>query len=185
MAVLDSTTFPSGRRFHRRQRAADLAFAFASTNTSSRFVFIILRGALDGLTAVPPYGDPDYARLSSRARDRRAGNESGAIKLTAFSVFTPTFGSSASRTRARAGGVPRNRQALSGALHFDGQDVLENGSCESARIPERLAQSRARVSASRFRAQGTRRSARPECAARDERARGGVVVVTLEACGVG
>src|SRR5690349_4170054 len=28
-----------------------------------RFVFVLLRGALDGLAAVPPVGDPDYARL--------------------------------------------------------------------------------------------------------------------------
>jgi len=35
----------------------------STANTSSRFVFILLRGALDGLSAVPPYGDHDYARL--------------------------------------------------------------------------------------------------------------------------
>ena len=28
-----------------------------------RFVLVLLRGALDGLAAVPPVGDPDYARL--------------------------------------------------------------------------------------------------------------------------
>src|SRR3569833_1455814 len=38
--------------------------AFARTGSSkSRFVFIIMRGALDGLAAVPPYGDSDYASL--------------------------------------------------------------------------------------------------------------------------
>ncbi len=37
--------------------------AFAGGGTRPRFVFVILRGALDGLTAVPPYGDPHYARL--------------------------------------------------------------------------------------------------------------------------
>jgi len=42
--------------------AARYAFA-APAATPSRFVFIILRGALDGMSAVPPYADPDYARL--------------------------------------------------------------------------------------------------------------------------
>ena len=36
---------------------------FAYTGGSSRLVIVILRGALDGLAAVPPYGDPDYASL--------------------------------------------------------------------------------------------------------------------------
>ena len=36
---------------------------FAHTGGSARFVVVILRGALDGLAAVPPYGDPQYADL--------------------------------------------------------------------------------------------------------------------------
>jgi len=39
-------------------------FSFAApAATSSRLVVIIMRGALDGLSAAPPYGDPDYVRL--------------------------------------------------------------------------------------------------------------------------
>src|SRR5512145_519035 len=38
-------------------------FAFAAAPTDSRFVLVILRGALDGLTAVPAYGDGNYAQL--------------------------------------------------------------------------------------------------------------------------
>jgi uncharacterized protein (DUF1501 family) len=30
---------------------------------NARFVLVIMRGALDGLAAVPPYADPDYAGL--------------------------------------------------------------------------------------------------------------------------
>ena len=36
---------------------------FAHTGGSSRLVVVILRGALDGLAAVPPYGDPGYREL--------------------------------------------------------------------------------------------------------------------------
>jgi uncharacterized protein (DUF1501 family) len=38
-------------------------FARAAQGRDARFVTIILRGALDGLTAVPPLGDPDYEGL--------------------------------------------------------------------------------------------------------------------------
>ena len=34
---------------------------FAATKTDARFVLVILRGALDGLAAVPAYGDGSYA----------------------------------------------------------------------------------------------------------------------------
>ena len=37
--------------------------ALAAADGEQRFVFVILRGALDGLTAVPPVGDPAYAGL--------------------------------------------------------------------------------------------------------------------------
>ena len=38
-------------------------FAHAAGGRDPRFITIILRGALDGLTAVPPVGDPDYQTL--------------------------------------------------------------------------------------------------------------------------
>lgn len=39
---------------------APVRFAFASARTDRRLVVIVLRGALDGLASVPPYGDPGY-----------------------------------------------------------------------------------------------------------------------------
>ena len=36
---------------------------FAAPNPDARFVLVILRGGLDGLAAVPPYGDPQYRAL--------------------------------------------------------------------------------------------------------------------------
>ena len=39
---------------------APVRFAFANVPGDRRFVVVILRGALDGLAAVPPHGDPDY-----------------------------------------------------------------------------------------------------------------------------
>src|ERR1700748_2980326 len=37
--------------------------AFATVPTERRFIFIIQRGAADGLHIVPPYADPAYAKL--------------------------------------------------------------------------------------------------------------------------
>src|SRR5678815_2686607 len=39
-----------------------VSFAQAG-NTTSRLVFVLLRGGFDGLAAIVPYGDPDYAAL--------------------------------------------------------------------------------------------------------------------------
>ena len=47
--------------------------ASAAGARDPRFVVIILRGAVDGLSAVPPVGDPDYAGAARRPRLRRLG----------------------------------------------------------------------------------------------------------------
>ena len=40
----------------------------AEQGRDARFICIVLRGALDGLTAVPPLGDPDYVRCTVTSR---------------------------------------------------------------------------------------------------------------------
>jgi uncharacterized protein (DUF1501 family) len=102
--------------------------AFASTNTSSRFVFIILRGALDGLTAVPPCGDSDYARLRREIAIPAPGSANGAIKLDNLFGLHPNLRFLGDSYAARellvfhAVASPYRERS-----HFDGQDVLENG----------------------------------------------------------
>jgi uncharacterized protein (DUF1501 family) len=101
---------------------------FASTGGSARLVVVILRGALDGLAAVPPYADPDYEGLH---RDLAIGAPSaagGALALDGTFGLHPSleflheryldgelivFNAVASPYRERS--------------HFDGQNVLENG----------------------------------------------------------
>ena len=56
--------------------------AFAHTgNAKSRFVFIVMRGALDGLTAAPPFGNPDYAVLRRELALTAPGSQGGALPL--------------------------------------------------------------------------------------------------------
>src|SRR5438445_7644805 len=104
--------------------------AFARTGTSkSRFVFIVMRGALDGLAAAPPYGDPDYAGLRRELALKAPGTPGGALPLNGFFGLHPSLGFLHDSYTARelvvfhAIASPYRDRS-----HFDGQDVLENGS---------------------------------------------------------
>ena len=65
--------------------------AFAGGGTRPRFVFVILRGALDGLTAVPPYADPSYARLRGEVAIAAPGAPGGAFKLDGLFGLHPSL----------------------------------------------------------------------------------------------
>jgi uncharacterized protein (DUF1501 family) len=94
----------------------------ANANSESRFVFVILRGALDGLAAVPPYGDGNYARM----RGELALGES--LKLDGMFALHPALTNLHARYKAKELAVihavasPYRERS-----HFDAQDLLENG----------------------------------------------------------
>jgi uncharacterized protein (DUF1501 family) len=101
--------------------------ASAANARDPRFVVIILRGALDGLSAIPPVGDPDYAELHGELAFASSG-ERASLKLDGFFYAHPALGvfkrmydeKHAAVIHATATGY-RDRS------HFDGQDVLESG----------------------------------------------------------
>jgi uncharacterized protein (DUF1501 family) len=101
-----------------------LTFANTTVSGSSRFVFVILRGALDGLAAVPPYGDRDYAAL----RRDLAFSASDVLPLNDLFGLHPSMPFLKESFTARqlvvlhAVASPYRERS-----HFDGQDVLENG----------------------------------------------------------
>ena len=101
-----------------------LSFANTTTTGKSRFVFVILRGALDGLAAVPPHGDRDYASL----RRDLAMPANSVLPLNDLFGLHPslTFLSESFGARElivfHAVASPYRERS-----HFDGQDVLENG----------------------------------------------------------
>jgi uncharacterized protein (DUF1501 family) len=101
---------------------------FAYTGGSSRLVVVILRGALDGLAAVPPYGDPDYASLHRELAIAAPGGPDGALALNNTFGLHPSLGFLHERFAAgelvvfdAVASPYRDRS------HFDGQNVLENG----------------------------------------------------------
>jgi uncharacterized protein (DUF1501 family) len=101
---------------------------FAYTGGSSRLVVVILRGALDGLAAVPPYGDPDYASLHRELAIAAPGGPDGALALNNTFGLHPSL--SFLHERFAAGELVVFDAVASpyrDRSHFDGQNVLENG----------------------------------------------------------
>jgi len=101
--------------------------AVASAPTDSRFVFVLLRGALDGLSAVPPVGDPDYAGLRGQIALARTG-EGAALPLEGPFALHPALEflhrSYAAKELAVFHAVASPYRERS---HFDAQNVLESG----------------------------------------------------------
>jgi uncharacterized protein (DUF1501 family) len=100
----------------------------ASGIGDQRFVFIFLRGGMDGLAAVPAYGDPLYTKQRGALASAPPGAEKGALQLDglfALSPLLPGFHQlflDKQLTVLHAVASPYRDRS-----HFDAQDVLENG----------------------------------------------------------
>jgi uncharacterized protein (DUF1501 family) len=102
-------------------------FAFAAGGKDSRFVTIILRGAMDGLQAVAPVGDPDYAALHAGIALAMDGDHP-AIALDGFFALHPSMPNFARLYKQnQALVVHAVATPYRDRSHFDGQDVLETG----------------------------------------------------------
>jgi uncharacterized protein (DUF1501 family) len=104
--------------------AARVSFAGADAG-QRRFVFVLLRGALDGLAAVPPVGDPQYARLRGELDLSQAA---GLHRLDDTFALHPALGFMGELWQQQqlavvhAVATPYRERS-----HFDAQDVLESG----------------------------------------------------------
>ncbi|WP_326524755.1 DUF1501 domain-containing protein [Sphingomonas sp.] len=105
--------------------------AFAAAPTDRRFVFIIQRGAADGLMTLMPYADPAYAAA------RGALGEVQGTKLDGMFALHPMLAESA---KMYAGGEALFAHAVASPYrdrsHFDGQNVLESGGAQAYEVKD-------------------------------------------------
>jgi uncharacterized protein (DUF1501 family) len=104
------------------------SFALADAPTEKRLVVVILRGALDGMAAVVPYGDPDLVRLRTGLIPPEPGQPNGLLDLGGFYGLHPALEGMHDMFKAgqllpvhAVAGPYRSRS------HFDAQDYLESG----------------------------------------------------------
>lgn len=117
--------------------AAALAFspriAFAKAAIDKRFVFIIQRGAADGLGTIAPVGDPAFAG----ARGALAEDFAAAPKLDAMFALHPALRSTAALYGARqALFLHATASPYRDRSHFDGQNVLETGAAGAYQVKD-------------------------------------------------
>ncbi|MEE4174826.1 MAG: DUF1501 domain-containing protein [Xanthomonadales bacterium] len=103
--------------------------ALAAAPTDRRLVLLLLRGGLDGLHAVVPYEDPQYRALRPTLALPPPGEAGGVLDLDGDFGLHPALGPL--RTlygRGELAVLPAATTAYRDRSHFDGQNLLENGS---------------------------------------------------------
>jgi len=106
---------------------APFRYAFANVPTDRRLVVVILRGALDGLAAVPPHGDKDYASMRANlALDAHDG--ASLHDLDGFWGLNPGLSNVKAMYDAKQVVLFHNIcSPYHDRSHFQGQDCLETG----------------------------------------------------------
>ena len=124
----------SRRNFLQALSAGTLAGAFpglafaAPGRGRQRLVLVILRGGLDGLAALAPYGDPAYESARGGLALEPPGSREGLLDLDGFFALHPMLGTlhvhhqRGELTAVHAVASPYRKRS-----HFDAQNVLELG----------------------------------------------------------
>jgi uncharacterized protein (DUF1501 family) len=102
--------------------------AFADIPGNRRLVVVLQRGAMDGLAAVAPLSDPDYASLRGNLALKPPGEPDGALALTrdfalhpSLAAIHPYYGKGELLVVHATGNGYQTRS------HFDAQDMMESG----------------------------------------------------------
>ena len=151
----------------------------AAPGSERRLVLVFLRGGMDGLSAVPAYGDADFVARRGLLAIAPPGEAGGALKLDALFGLSPYLPEMHKLYEARelavlhAVATPYRERS-----HFDAQNLLENGTArpfgrDAGWLNVALAGARRRG----------RARARLERAAGAARARGGELLLALGAAG--
>jgi uncharacterized protein (DUF1501 family) len=104
------------------------SLALASAPTDKRLVVVILRGALDGMAAVVPYGDPALVGLRGEIVPAGPGQPDGLLDLGGFFGLHPALAGVHDMYQANEALLVH---AVAGSYrvrsHFEAQDYLESG----------------------------------------------------------
>jgi uncharacterized protein (DUF1501 family) len=104
------------------------SMALAAAPTEARFVVVIMRGALDGMAAVVPYGDPALVGLRAELIPGAVGTDGGMRDLGGFYGLHPAMPQM--HTMFTAGELlPVHAVAghYRSRSHFEAQDYMESG----------------------------------------------------------
>ena len=96
--------------------------ALATAPTDKRLVVVVLRGAMDGLSAVPPFGDPSYLGLRGSLAIDQPRDLDGFFGLHPALTPLDDWFRQGDLLPIHAVATPYRERS-----HFDGQDLLENG----------------------------------------------------------
>ncbi len=107
------------------------SMALASAPSTARLVVINLRGGLDGLAAVAPYGDINLAKLRAPLMAPPVGTKGGMFYLGGFFGLHPAMANFSAMFQAgealivhAVGNIVNTRS------HFEGQDYIQGGAAE-------------------------------------------------------
>ncbi len=104
------------------------AHAAAPSGTEGRLVVIMLRGAVDGLSVVAPYGDPNYYSARSSIAIAKPGDIDGVLRLDALFGLHPALAMLMPYwERRELGFVQASGSPDLTRSHFDAQDYMESG----------------------------------------------------------
>ena len=107
------------------------SLALGAATTDRRFVVVILRGAMDGLAAVVPYGDPDLAAWRAPLLPPAPDQSGGLLDLGGFFGLHPALpglhGLYAQGDMLAVHAVAGSDRSRS---HFKAQDALEFGTAQ-------------------------------------------------------
>ena len=100
----------------------------ADAPTDNRLVVVILRGAMDGLAAVPPYGDRSYLARRADLALPLPGQLDGIVSLDGFFGLNPALASLKPLwDQGELAVIPATAGGYTTRSHFDAQDFARNG----------------------------------------------------------
>lgn len=100
----------------------------AAAPTERRLVVVLLRGGMDGLSAVPAVGDPHWLPARGQLAVPATGEPGGALRLDGFFGLHPNLPQLAALyAQGQLAVVHAAATPYRDRSHFDGQNMLESG----------------------------------------------------------